>query len=285
VRFRTEQVCKGIVAAGQSIAKSETAMRMKKATESDVLEADPFGNELLAHLPHVEWELLRSHSKIVTLKHAEKILNDHDLSDVTYFPLTCIISMIAEMANGDECEYGCIGREGMLGLHLALSAQPLRGQALCQVEGTAVRFDGTLLRDVSTSGRAPELHRLLLRYAQASINILAQSAACNALHSIRQRTARWLLQSRDRAGADSFALTQEFLARMLGVRRSSVTVVAGDLQSEEVIEYSRGHIVVLNRDALQKKSCECYQLMLEENERVFQGGATRRERNGAIPEK
>jgi CRP-like cAMP-binding protein len=246
-------------------------------------ETDPLRNELLAHLPYDEWELLRPHSSIVTLKQAELIFDDHDPSDVTYFPVTCIISMIAEMANGDECEYGCIGREGMLGLHLALSAQPLRGQALCQLGGEAVRFDGTLLRDITASGRAPELHRLLLRYAQASINVLAQSAACNALHSVPKRTARWLLQSRDRAGADSFSLTQEFLSKMLGVRRSSVTEVAGELQSEGVIEYTRGHIAVLNPEALQEKSCECYQLILEENERVFHG-AIRRERNGAVTE-
>jgi CRP-like cAMP-binding protein len=235
-----------------------------------MLETDPRSNELLAHLPAAEWELLAPHSSIVTLKHAEKLFDDHDPGDVTYFPLTSIISMIAEMANGDECEYGCIGREGMLGLHVALGAQPLRGQGLCQLEGTAVRFDGVTLRKLTANGQAPELHRLLLRYAQASINVLAQSAACNALHPVPERTARWLLQSRDRAGADYFSLTQEFLSRMLGVRRSSVTVVAGDLQRDGIIEYNRGHIKLLDRGALLAQSCECYQLMRDEYERVVE---------------
>jgi CRP-like cAMP-binding protein len=235
-----------------------------------MLETDPRRNKLLAHLPLAEWELLAPYSSTVTLKHAEQLFDDHDPGDVTYFPLTSIVSMIAEMANGDECEYGCIGREGMLGLHVALGAQPLRGQGLCQLEGTAVRFDGFVLRKFTENGQAPELHRLLLRYAQATINVLAQSAACNALHPVSQRTARWLLQSRDRAGNDYFSLTQEFLSRMLGVRRSSVTVVAGDLQRDGLIEYNRGHIKLLDRDALIAQSCECYQLMRDEYERVFE---------------
>jgi CRP-like cAMP-binding protein len=108
-----------------------------------------------------------------------------------------------------------------------------------------------------------------LRYAQASINVLAQSAACNALHSVPARTARWLLQSQDRAGADEFWLTQEFLSRMLGVRRASVTEVASDLQDDGTITYTRGHIKVLDRSILEEKSCECHQLITEEFERVF----------------
>jgi hypothetical protein len=177
--------------------------------------------------------------------------------------------MIAQMANGDECEYGCIGREGVLGLHVALGAQPLRGQGLCQLEGKAIVFAGRILRTLTTTGEAPELHRLLLRYAQASINVLAQSAACNALHSVHTRTARWLLQSRDRAGADEFPLTQEFLARMLGVRRASVTEVAGALAKAGSIEYTRGRIRILNGSLLLEQSCECYELLRDEFERVY----------------
>jgi CRP-like cAMP-binding protein len=113
------------------------------------------------------------------------------------------------------------------------------------------------------------LHRLLLRYAQATINVLAQSAACNALHPIPKRAARWMLQSRDRAGNDYFSLTQEFLAKMLGVRRASVTTAAAELQDSRIIEYNRGHIHVLDEKALEEKSCECYQLMRQEYTRVF----------------
>jgi CRP-like cAMP-binding protein len=237
-----------------------------------VAESHPFLNELLAHLPQREWDLLAPYATIVELGHAQQIFDDHDPGMLTYFPLTSIVSMIAQMANGDECEYGCIGREGMLGLHVALGAQPLRGQGLCQLEGAAVRLDGTILKKLTNSGEAPELHRLLLRYAQASINVLAQSAACNALHSISSRTARWLLQSHDRAGKDDFSLTQEFLARMLGVRRASVTEVALEFSKGGSITYARGHIKVIDRTALLAKSCECYALMRDEYELVFQGG-------------
>ena len=183
-------------------------------------DRDPRRNHILASLPAAEWELLKDRAQIVLLKHAAQIFSGGESGDVSYFPLTSIISMISEMANGDESEYGCIGNEGMLGLHVALGAQALRGRALCQLEGTAVRLDGSTLRTVTASGVAPTLHRLLLRYAQATINTLAQASSCNALHSVHQRTARWLLSSRDRAGSDTFSLTQEFLARMLGVRPS-----------------------------------------------------------------
>lgn len=230
---------------------------------------EPTANHLVRHLPASEWALLRPHISEVTLHSGQLLFADGEPGDVVYFPLTCIISMIAEMANGDECEYGCIGREGMLGLQIALGAQPLRGRALCQLTGTALRIDGTLLHSLTTNDTAPELHRLLLRYAQATINVLAQSAACNALHTLTERTARWLLSSRERAGSDHFELTQEFLSRMLGVRRASVTAVAGVLQGAQTIRYSRGHIEVRDLTALENAACECYTAMREQFEAVF----------------
>lgn len=226
-------------------------------------------NDFLAHLPENEWALLEPKMTLVTLKLAQLIFSEDQPADYAYFPLTAIISMISEMANGDQCEYGCIGREGMLGLQNALGAQQLRGRALCQLEGQALRVEGSVLRALTSSESAPELHRLLLRYAQATINVLAQSAACNALHQILQRTSRWLLQSRDRAGTDEFGLTQEFLARMLGVRRASVTRSAHDLQADGIIDYNRGRIRVLDVTALEAKSCECYALMRAEFALVF----------------
>jgi len=230
---------------------------------------DPFLNHLLSHLPSREWKALEEHGTVVTLRQAQVVFAEDEPVDLTYFPLTCIISMVAEMANGDLCEYGCVGREGMLGLQIALGAQPLRGRALCQMGGEALRLNGPILRDLTTSGAAPELHRLLLRYAQATINVLAQSAACNALHSVPERTARWLLMSGDRTGSNSFSLTQEFLAKMLGVRRASVTNIAVNLQSQGIIKYRRSSIQVVNRDGLEAASCECYKLMRDEYALVY----------------
>jgi CRP-like cAMP-binding protein len=226
-------------------------------------------NRLLGSIPAHEWALLEPFAVLVKLNHAQVIFADEQPADMTYFPTTSIISMIALMKNGDECEYGCIGREGMLGLQVALGAQPLRGRALCQLEGGAVRLDGSILRKVTASGEAPELHRLLLRYAQATINVLAQSAACNALHDITARAARWLLLSRDRAGSDEFHLTQEFLAKMLAVRRPSVTEAARLLQERGIIDYSRGNMRILDREGLEAAACECYRLMTDEFSRTF----------------
>jgi CRP-like cAMP-binding protein len=230
---------------------------------------DHQANDLLRHLPAREWAMLEPGADDVVLSANQLLFADGEPGEAVYFPLTCIVSMIAEMANGDECEYGCIGREGMLGLQIALGAQPLRGRALCQLTGRALRVDGSLLHSLTASGAAPELHRLLLRYAQATINVLAQSAACNALHSLPQRTARWLLSSRERAGSDSFELTQEFLARMLGARRASVTDAAGELQRAGTIRYSRGHIEVRDYVALTIASCECYTIMRDQFLAVF----------------
>ena len=131
------------------------------------------------------------------------------------------------------------------------------------MEGEVICFNGAELRQIEHAA-APQLQRLLLRYAPATINVLAQSAACNALHSVRERTARWLLLTRDRAGGETFDLTQEFLAKMLGVRRVSVTEIAGDLQREGIIEYIRRQIRILDSKRLEATACECYELIRDE---------------------
>ena len=238
--------------------------------ERRVPEDDPRANTLLAHLPADEWSLLLPNARILTLKHGQVLFSDDEPADMAYFPLTAIVSMIALMKNGQEIEYGSIGREGMVGLQVALNAQPLRGRALCQLEGEVVGFQHVALRKIGAAA-APELHRLLLRYAQATINVLAQSTACNALHSVRERTARWLLMTRDRAGRDAFDLTQAFLSKLLGVRRAGVTEVAGAMQRQGIIEYTRSQIRICDGDRLELASCECYALIRAEYGRVLDG--------------
>ncbi len=235
--------------------------------------SDPRSNDLLAHLPQAEYEKLIRGSRVVTLKHAQLLFADGEPQNMAYFPLTALVSMIAEMKDGSAVEYGSIGREGMVGVQVALGAQPLRGRAICQLEGTALCVDGSAIQDLAQLGRSPELHRLLLRYAQATINVLAQSAACNALHSVRQRCARWLLITRDRAGSQNFKLTQEFLAMMLGLPRTSVTATAADFQREGAIKYSRGNVSILKEPALNQWACECYDVIADEYRQVFQAAA------------
>ncbi|MDQ6826814.1 MAG: Crp/Fnr family transcriptional regulator [Candidatus Eremiobacteraeota bacterium] len=234
---------------------------------------DPRVNELLAHLPSNEYDKLVAGSRIVTLKHGKLLFADKEPRDMVYFPLTALVSMIAEMDDGSRVEYGSIGREGMVGLQVALSAQPLRGRAICQLEGTVLTVDGSVIRELARFSSSPELHRLLLRYAQATINVLAQSAACNALHTVRQRCARWLLITRDRAGDNRFKLTQEFLAMMLGLPRTTVTAAAGQFQREGIIEYTRGRVTILKEKPLSKAACECYELITDEYDLVFKAAA------------
>jgi len=226
-------------------------------------------NALLGNLPRNEWALMVKKADIVTLAHGQVLFNDGEPADMVYFPLTSIVSMLALMQDGREIEYGSIGREGMVGLQVALNAQPLRGRAICQLEGEAVCFQGAEIRKLENAA-APMLQRLLLRYAQSTINVLAQSTACNALHNVRQRTARWLLMTRDRVGGDTFDLTQEFLSKLLGVRRAGVTAVAGDLQRAGIIEYMRRQIRILDGGRLETAACECYWLVRDEYARVVE---------------
>lgn len=226
-------------------------------------------NDLLRRLPSAEWAILAPHLRIVTLGYGETLFRDGEPANMAYFPLTAVISMIALMRNGDEIEYGSIGREGMVGLQVALNSQPLRGRAMCQLKGEVVvvaRDDMTKL----SSEAQPEMHRLLMRYAQSTINVLAQSTACNALHPLRQRMARWLLITRDRAGHDSFPLTQQFLSMMIGVRRTGVNEAALQFKKEKIIRYTRGQVAVLNLPGLQKAACECYDFIREEYARVVE---------------
>ena len=157
--------------------------RDEEATSSD---DERHLSMVLSGLPLTEWKLLEPHAELIELERAEELFTGEEPNDSAYFPITSVISMMAQMKDGNECEYGCIGREGMLGLQAALGAQPLRGRALCQVEGRAIRVDSAILLKLMKSGEAPELHRLLLRYAQATINTLAQLAACNAVHGVNK---------------------------------------------------------------------------------------------------
>jgi CRP-like cAMP-binding protein len=232
------------------------------------IEKDPRINRILGRLPADEWSRLAASACIVTLKHAQVLFKDDEPSDMAYFPLTAIVSMIALLKDGREIEYGTIGREGMIGLQVALGSQPLRGEAMVQLEGEAAVFDGAFLRNMRED-HDTVLHALLLRYAQATINVLAQSTACNAVHTIRERAARWILMTRDRAGGNEFPLTQEFLSKMLGVRRAGINDVAREFQQQGLITYAHGHMEILDGEALEKAACECYEIVTEEYEHIF----------------
>lgn len=230
---------------------------------------DPRVNHLLRHIPPHEFELIERHLSVTTLSAGELLLSDEHASQMAYFPLTAIISMMAVMRDGREIEYTSVGREGMVGLHFALDAQPVSGRALCQLGGRVARVSSADLRTLQRTGEHSHLFALLLKYAQSTINVLAQSTACSALHTVRARTARWLLSSQDRVGSSDMRLTHEFLSRMLGVRRAGVSDPAREFQRNGIIRQSRGSIRILDEGLLHAIACECYDVVRAEYDSIF----------------
>ncbi|MFC7543658.1 Crp/Fnr family transcriptional regulator [Siccirubricoccus deserti] len=176
--------------------------------------------------------------------------------DAVYFPETCMISMIAALDGGDAAEVGLVGREGMVGIPLLLGSDRSPTEAMCQGSGIALRLSTSAFRE--EMDRSLVLRTTLLRYAQAFLEQVTQTAACNGRHLLEQRLARWMLMAHDRAEGDAFQMTHEFLAMMLGVRRAGISVAAGTLQKAGLIRYERGRMLIADRPGLEHASCECY---------------------------
>ena len=173
-----------------------------------------------------------------------------------YFPLDCVLSIVAGMRDGSEIEVGTIGREGMSAFPLLMGASSTANVCYCQVRGRAIRIPADVFRELAADDHG--FRQLLDRYLQAYVNMLGQLAACNRLHSINERCARWLLMTRDRVDSDQIPLTQEFLAMMLGTGRSGVAIAASTLQKAGFIQYTHGIITILDRPGLEEAACECY---------------------------
>jgi CRP-like cAMP-binding protein len=193
---------------------------------------------------------------LVQLALREQIYDAEQPIDVVYFPLDCVLSVVARMHDGSEIEIGTIGREGMSAFPLLMGATTTANVCYCQVRGRAIRIPADFFRDLAASHKA--FRQLLDRYLQAYVNMLGQLAACNRLHSINERCSRWLLMTRDRVDSDDVPLTQEFLAMMLGTGRSGVAIAASTLQKAGFITYSHGVIKILDRPGLEQTACECY---------------------------
>ena len=184
-----------------------------------------------------------------------------------YFPTTSIVSLLYVMEDGASAEIAVVGNEGMVGVALFMGGETTPSRALVQSAGHAYRLRGQLLKD--EFHRATELQHLLLRYTQALLTQMAQTAVCNRHHTVDQQLCRWLLLSLDRLPSNSLDMTQELIANMLGVRREGVTEAAGHLQSAGLINYSRGHITVLDRPRLEARCCECYGVVKTEFDRLL----------------
>lgn len=213
-------------------------------------------NRLLAALPEEELALLRPKLKLVDLELRHSLLLPEQRIEHVYFIESGWISVLASLDNGDMAEVGLIGSEGMVGWMLAFGNATTEFEAMVQSPGTAWRLAAADLREALEAGTA--LRGLLLRFALSQHVQVAWTAVCNGRHTIEQRLARWLLMAHDRAEGDTFSVTHEFLAMMLGVRRAGVTVAAGALQKAGMIRYGGGRMTIADRTALEASTCECY---------------------------
>jgi CRP-like cAMP-binding protein len=224
-------------------------------------------NKILAALPAEEFEQFAAKLRPVSLELGKNLYLPEQKIEHVYFVNRGVVSILAALENGATVEAGVIGPEGMAGIPVILGADSAPNQALIQSEGDALRMS---TRDVRTEFRkGGKLRDLLLRYTHTLFTQVAQTAACNRLHSIEQRLARWLLLTQDRVGRDEFVETQDFLSRMLGVRRAGVSVAASTLKQAGLIDYKRGIVFVLDRQGLEDYSCECYRIVKDEYDRYL----------------
>jgi len=227
----------------------------------------PSQNHLLAALPTAEFEPMAAHLEPVNLPLGEMLYEPGDQLRHAYFPTTAIVSLHYVMEDGASAESAGVGNEGVVGISLFMGGNTTPSAAVVQTAGHAYRLESRwLLQEFSRAGL---LQRLLLRYTQALMTQMAQTAACNRHHSVEQQLCRWLLLTLDRMQSNELVMTQELIASMLGVRREGVTEAAGNLQRAGYISYRRGHIAVLDRYGLEERVCECYAVVKTELNRLL----------------
>ncbi len=224
-------------------------------------------NHLLAVLPELATQRLRPHLERVELPLGKALYESGDQLNHVYFPTTAIVSLLYELEDGASAEIAVVGNEGIVGIALFMGGDTMLNRAVVQSAGHAYRLHGQLLKQ--EFNRAAALQHLLLRYTLALLSQMAQTAVCNRHHSVDQQLCRWLLLSLDRLQSNELVMTQELIANMLGVRREGVTEAAGRLQSAGLIHYVRGHITVLDRPGLEKRVCECYDVVRKEFRRLL----------------
>ena len=227
----------------------------------------PQQNHLLAALPPAELERLSAHLGLVPLRLGEILYEPGGQMQHAYFPTTSIVSLHYVMESGASAETAGVGNEGVVGISLFMGGDTTPSSAVVQTAGHAYRLAGRLLKQ--EFNRAGPMQHLLLRYTQALITQMIQTAACNRHHSVEQQLCRWLLLTLDRLPSRELVMTQELVASMLGVRREGITQAAGNLQQAGLIRYRRGHIAVADRAGLEARACECYAVVKKELGRLL----------------
>lgn len=231
----------------------------------------PKKNCLLANLAPQDYDALMGQAKVVPLKFHKRLLRQDERIEAIYFPITSMISMLVTTNDEPHMEMATIGREGVIGAVETVQSQGAIGMYIIQIPGTAVRIEATQFRELA-DGR-PKLMPLLYRHQSALMRQVLQGAACNRLHTMEERCARWLLMTHDRAERDTFPITQEFLAHMLGVRRASVNLATGMLKRAGFIHYVRGQLTVADRKGLESASCQCYRAIVKVYKSAIPNGA------------
>jgi CRP-like cAMP-binding protein len=229
--------------------------------------AEPTENHLLAALPDAEWQRWLPQLERVEMPLGQVLYESGGTLSHVYFPTTAIVSLLYVMENGASAEIAVVGNEGIVGISLFMGGDSTSSRAVVQSAGLGFRLKAQIMKD-DFNRAGPVLH-LLLRYTQALITQMAQTAVCNRHHSLDQQLCRWLLLSLDRLQGNELVMTQELIANMLGVRREGVTEGALKLQLAGLIRYARGHISVLDRNGLQERSCECYAVVKKEYDRLL----------------
>lgn len=224
-------------------------------------------NHLLASLPAIEFKRLLPQLEPIDLPLGKVIYEAGEQLEYLYFPTSSMISLLNTMEDGMTAEVGLTGNDGVVGIALFLGGATTPNQAIVQIGGAALRLRAKAVQEEFKRGGG--FQQVLLRYTQALITQISQTAICNRLHAVDQRFCRWLLLSHDRIKSDDLEMTQELIATMLGGRRESVTVAAGRLQDAGFIRYARGHINILDRKGLEASVCECYAVVRAEYERLL----------------
>jgi len=235
---------------------------LRVAERQDFLE-----NHLLRSLSDEERARLCPNMQNIYLTLGHVLYESGGFLDYLYFPTTCVVSCLYTMHDGSTAEMALAGNDGVIGIALFLGGSTAPHRAVVQIGGNAIRIPARSLREEFARGGS--LHHTLLRYTQALITQISQTAVCNRLHSVEKRLCRWLLLCHDRIDGSEIRMTQEYIANMLGGRRESVTVAAGHLQDMGLIHYSRGHITIVDRKGLEKMVCECYQIVEDEHDRLI----------------
>lgn len=230
-------------------------------------------NRFLRMLPKSSYVRIRPYLEVVPLARKDVVWNVDDTIDSVFFPRRCVLSLLVTMKQRAPVEAATVGNEGMVGMSTILGAERSSLLVVTQLPGTALKMGATLFRDLVENDAS--LRRLTLRYSHALLDQTAQSVACNRRHTTMQRCARWLLMTHDRAQVDTFPLTHQFLALMLGVRRASVTVAAGQLQRAGLILYGYGTVTIHNRAGLEEAACECYNTVEQRFRQLFDSSAER----------